>query len=113
MQTHSVNDWKYINSTDDLTPIINAIKGRQIAVDKTPIQVRFVKPKGWDVMAVFIGRSAMRRFNGYDWVRQSYMHVGQHGECADSFAKAKRATPKEYAPLLIELQSLGYLVQIK
>jgi len=27
MQTHSANDWKYITSTDDLTPIINAIKG--------------------------------------------------------------------------------------
>lgn len=29
MQTHSANDWKYINSTDDLTPIINAMKGGQ------------------------------------------------------------------------------------
>ncbi len=27
MQTHSANDWKYINSADDLTPIINAMKG--------------------------------------------------------------------------------------
>jgi len=27
MQIHNSNDWKYINSTDDLTAIINAMKG--------------------------------------------------------------------------------------
>lgn len=78
------------------------------------IQVRFVKPREWggDILAVFMGKSAQRRFNGYMYVRMSYMHNGQHGECADSFARLKRAEPHEYASLLSELQSIGYDVEV-
>jgi hypothetical protein len=37
----------------------------------------------------------------------SYMHIGQHGV---AYAKLDRrlATPEEYAPLLAELQRVGY-----
>lgn len=38
-----------------------------------------------------------------------YVHVGQHGHCSTSYASTlKPATPEQYAPLLKELESLGY-----
>ena len=40
----------------------------------------------------------------------SYMHVGQHCEVNYNsiIAKTRRATPEEYAPLVDELQRIGY-----
>jgi len=83
----------------------------------TNIEVRFVMPRGWtEPLAVFMGKSAERKYitwHHIHWVRTSYQHTGQHGKCADSFARAKRATPEQYAPLLRELESIGYSVTIK
>lgn len=40
---------------------------------------------------------------------QSYMHIGQHSAADLQLAiTTKPATPEEYAPLLKELQSIGY-----
>lgn len=82
---------------------------------KTPVEIRFVKPKGWEVMAVFMGKSADRYFNVNcgNHERTCYQHTGQHGVCSDNFARAKRATVTEYTPLLKELESLGYSVTVK
>lgn len=39
----------------------------------------------------------------------SYAHVGQHGPCANWYARNCRpATRKEYLPLLRELRDIGY-----
>lgn len=39
----------------------------------------------------------------------SYMQVGQHGSCDPSIVQITTlATPEEYAPLLRELQAIGY-----
>lgn len=38
-----------------------------------------------------------------------YAHIGQHGSADTSYAAAlKPATPEQYAPLLRELESIGY-----
>ena len=101
-------------------------------MEKEKINVRFVYPRYSDgtreVLAVFMGRSARIRYapgysgiNSLDgkpykvkgqWLRGCYARVGQHSECAESFAKRKRATPEQYAPLLRELESIGYNVQV-
>jgi hypothetical protein len=85
-------------------------------METVKINVRFVKPAGYiEPLAVFMGKSAGRRkISGTDvWVRTSYQHTGQHGECTDSFLRAKRATVEQYIPLLKELESLGYSVTVK
>jgi len=43
-----------------------------------------------------------------------YAHVGQHGEADILYCSGCRAaTPEEYAPLLDELKSLGYILIIR
>jgi hypothetical protein len=43
----------------------------------------------------------------------SYMHVGQHGEADNGFAReCKRATPEQYKDLKAELESLGYNLKV-
>jgi len=46
---------------------------------------------------------------------ESYMHIGQHGSCDPYYLVyiTKLATPEEYAPLLEELRSIGYELDIK
>lgn len=44
----------------------------------------------------------------------SYMHTGQHGAADTSITRpTKPASPSEYAPLKRELESLGYLVEVR
>ena len=45
----------------------------------------------------------------------SYQHVGQHGAAAYNGVvyKTVAATPEEYAPLKQELESIGYLLDVK
>lgn len=69
--------------------------------------VRFVQFKG-EILAVFMRSSADLRHNGYQWMRQCYAHIGQHGDCYDGMQRRKRATPEQYQPLLNELKSIGY-----
>lgn len=84
-------------------------------METVKINVRFVKPEGFAVMAVFMGKNADRRYNSYTghWLRTCYQHTGQHGECTDNFTRSKRATMEEYTPLLKELESIGYSVTVK
>jgi hypothetical protein len=43
-----------------------------------------------------------------------YAHVGQHGEADILYCSGcKAATPEEYAPLLEELKSIGYILIIR
>ena len=46
---------------------------------------------------------------------QSYMHVGQHGGANYSHVveMTALATPEEYAPLVEELEIIGYILDIK
>jgi len=101
-------------------------------MEKEKINVRFVYPRYPDgtreVLAVFMGRSAGIRYapgysgiNSLDgkpykvkgqWLRTCYAHIGQHGECDESFSKRKKAAPEQYAPLLRELESIGYSVKV-
>ncbi len=62
-----------------------------------------------EVLAVFMRHSAevRRNYQGV-WVRGCYAHNGQHGECYDGMQRRKAATPKQYTPLLKELESIGY-----
>ena len=42
-----------------------------------------------------------------------YAHIGQHSSCAyDYYLQCKPATYQEYKPLLEELKSIGYDVQV-
>jgi hypothetical protein len=82
----------------------------------TKINVRFVKPKGYhEPLAVFMGKNSGRYYNNNAGVhlRTSYQHTGQHGECTDGFVRVKKATAEQYAPLLKELESIGYSVTVK
>lgn len=74
------------------------------------LYVRFVSFRG-DTIAVFMRTSAQRRWDGTQWLRCCYQHVGQHGECYDGMARRKRATRGEYLPLFHELISIGYDVK--
>lgn len=48
--------------------------------------------------------------NGILWM-PGYAHDGQHGEFDHGILrKARRASEREYAPLMAELESLGYVV---
>ena len=79
------------------------------------IDVRFIKPKKGEAMAVFMNKSAGRYFNStvYAHLRTCYQHTGQHGECVDSFIREKRATIEEYHDLKKEMENLGYIITIK
>jgi len=45
----------------------------------------------------------------------SYEHVGQHGgaDYASVIAVTKQATPDEYANLEAELESIGYILEVR
>lgn len=80
--------------------------------DKHKTRVRFVYLYG-EILAVFLGKDAMRRFTGYGYVRQCYAHVGQHGACYDRAYRLKRVPPALYLPLVREMESLGYNLDIR
>lgn len=70
------------------------------------IKVKFVYTKKYDeVTAVFINEN--KEFP------DCYAHIGQHSMCSNEWVKEqKQATKKQYLPLLKELQSIGYEVEI-
>ena len=71
-------------------------------VEKT--QVTFRKGKGSDVFAVFPNEISDPEENV-----ACYAHIGQHSGCDPKYYKhLRKATPKEYADLKTELESLGY-----
>ncbi len=61
--------------------------------------------EGGDVIALFAQEPA----TADGWECMSYMHVGQHGAASTQIiSDTKAATKEEYAPLLSELQRIGY-----
>lgn len=78
---------------------------------KEKLYCRFVWFNG-ELLAVFMRSSAGRRYDGRQWIRGCYQHVGQHGECYDGMLKLKRATPAEYRDLKNELEAIGYNVTV-
>lgn len=80
----------------------------------TPVKVAFRADKHGtfkgEITAVFSGEPGTR--NGLDLM--SYAHNGQHGACSPEWyrGRTRPATPEEYAPLLRELQRIGYAVTV-
>lgn len=73
-------------------------------------KVVFRKLKDGQVIALFPQETASR--DGYECM--SYMHVGQHGSADPMIVHdTKPATPREYAPLVAELLSIGYRLDIR
>ena len=51
--------------------------------------------------------------NFSDLTKVCYSHVGQHSACAIDYAKESRlATEEEYIVLLLELESIGYNLEL-
>lgn len=71
---------------------------------KTKVKFRIL---GGEVIAFFPGEKW-----DYNGLITSYMHIGQHGGASPSLMRNKKATPEEYAPLLAELTSIGYDLQV-
>lgn len=80
-------------------------------------KVTFVVSKG-EVLAVFRairgahGRWERLKTGRLEELIDCYAHAGQHGECAASLLKCRRATYEEYAPLLKEMRDIGYDVDV-
>lgn len=99
--------------------------GRSPGSNRVAVKVTFVVFKG-EVNAIF---RAVRGSHG-EWVKEktswhnphgtgrlvqlvpAYAHVGQHCEVDASLLKCRRATYEEYAPLLAEMRSVGYDVEV-
>ena len=73
--------------------------------------IRFVIFKG-EVLAVFMRKDAGMRFNGRQWLRGCYAHIGQHGDCYDGMQRRKKATRDQYKELKREMESMGYQLTI-
>lgn len=70
-------------------------------------RVVFRKFKEGDVIALFPD-TQYKNYAG-EWAMDSYQRVGQHGEAVgDIVSVTKLATKEEYAPLLAELEAIGY-----
>lgn len=68
------------------------------------VDVIFRKFNDGDIIALFPGEPAT------DWTDcSSYQHIGQHGPASlDLSSITKPATAEDYAPLLAELERIGY-----
>jgi len=76
--------------------------------DTHKTKVYFRRYSDGDVIAIFPFEKA-----DYQGNCMSYMHVGQHGACdPENIVKMEVATPKEYAGLKAELESIGYFLQV-
>lgn len=74
--------------------------------------IRFVVFKD-EILAVFMRRDSGIRYSQMSgWVRMSYAHIGQHGECYDGMQRRKRATVDQYTELKQELESIGYELEV-
>lgn len=74
-----------------------------------PTDVIFRKFKDGDVIALFptlIGTNSV-------YTCLNYMHVGQHGTGQASIIDTYPVTESEYEPLAKELQSIGYVLNIR
>ena len=75
---------------------------------KTVVQFRKWKDTG-EIIAIFPELPATNHPSGGC---MSYMHVGQHGACGEIGHCTIATTPEEYAPLMRELESIGYNLRV-
>lgn len=108
--TREQNLWKFLESARQL-PIL-AWQRDPISQEKSAsVKVIFRKFKIFpkDVLAVFPDIEADQRGNLF-----SYQHVGQHGSCSRDFFSFTTAAKKEdYADLQKELESIGYVLDVR
>lgn len=65
-----------------------------------------------EVTAVFPQLKYNKELYGND-IMTCYAHIGQHSSCSKEWVKEQRlATPKEYADLKEELESIGYDLKV-
>ena len=87
--------------------------------DRVAVKVTFVVFRG-EVTALFratkVGsgkwQKELPRYSNGIRMLPCYAHVGQHAECGEFLLKYRRATHEEYAPLLSEMRSVGYDVDV-
>lgn len=75
--------------------------------------VRFIKFKDKvreEILAVFMKKSADRRFSHGQWLRSCYARVGQHAECYDGMQNREKATEEEYTPLKMNSNQLDIII---
>ena len=76
---------------------------------KKELKVVFRKFDNGEVIAMFPQFGSKR-----NWTIQSYMHIGQHGECDPMIIHdTKLATESEYESLLKEIQSIYHDYDIR
>ncbi len=74
--------------------------------------IRFVIFEG-ELLAVFMRKDAGLHYSQMSGsVRNCYAHIGQHGTCYDGMQRRKRATPDQYKELKVEMESIGYQLQV-
>lgn len=77
--------------------------------DETATTVIFRRFKDGDVIAILPYEIATKQGHV-----SSYMHIGQHSAASlDVIGDTKLATPEQYAELQKELESIGYVMDIK
>ncbi len=74
--------------------------------------VKFRKEKRGNILAIFPQIKHNKRLYG-NAMLTCYAHLGQHSCCDTSYTReCKPATETEYKPLLLELQSIGYILKV-
>lgn len=73
-------------------------------------RVKFVR-LGKEVLALLPDEVYNEELYGKTMI-MSYMSVGQHGAASTGHLKKKSVSPKEYASLKKELESIGYKIKI-
>ena len=97
----------YTNKVEFLDYMLDQLGSYWTLTDKSFTRVIFKKFSGGEVIAFLLDNEVNpSRID-------SYMHVGQHGEASEDLpASLKGCTPKEYAPLKKELESMGYFLKV-
>lgn len=78
-------------------------------------KVAFRKFENGEVVAIFTDTvEAQRKLGDKMYVPcESYMHIGQHAPCDPRLLdELEKCSEEEYAPLLLELECLGYEVEV-
>jgi hypothetical protein len=90
-----------------------------MATDKQKTKVQFLIEKDYDEndKETFVENHVFAYFPddvyNHDNRRTCYAHIGQHSGCHPKYAKeCKEATPEQYNDLKIELEGLGYSLEI-
>lgn len=82
-----------------------------MAEEKVKVVVLFRKYPEGDILAIF--PEIPGDYTGYECM--VYQHLGQHGsgDCQGMMQATKPAKPSEYKALKRELESIGYIVEVR